>query len=190
MQATDYEYDWEYARSRLRSSVVRYNGYPVYIFDVEPNCIASFNNLYFHKEHSCHFHDLDISPMQLGYVNNKTSSVFCSRKPNRYYKQGLTQDNIRTNGPVNMNTEPFVNMIMNVYDSPMACAEEIICGERIVKAFSKNFALQYQSDNELVLLFKTFVVGTATVDNPDSLNFKLENKFEFLSEMLEEEKHV
>lgn len=114
----------EDARMRLKGTVVRYKGDPVYITEITPGNADEIHRVYYkevpfnapkpkpfrnmeeivadaeldaakRKYISSKF--FDIEPFRMGYVNspNRNGAFFCSRLPNRIQKQGLCGENFR-----------------------------------------------------------------------------------------------
>lgn len=92
--------EYEYARTRLLDTVVLHNSQPVYVRDVgifrDSNIpMAAITDIYKGTESQVQMSSLDLSPIQLGYVNYKGSLNYVTRVPVRGdYRQGLRHSNM------------------------------------------------------------------------------------------------
>lgn len=185
MEISDYDGDMEYIRSRIRSTIVKVNGEPVSVLDIENDGTTYVHNMFKRVEQKIFIEDLDINPFRLGYVNYNRSVAFLVRKPVRHYKQGLCPSSIMSFGRYSLNSVPTVNMMMGIYPTVEECLEHVMCEETPRKAFSYDFAV----GKGMELLFKNSPVGVVTKDNEEGVNIKLSERFSFLGEMLEEAKN-
>lgn len=85
---------------RLNRSLVKYNGRPFFIEEVQPNCVLLGKYLDTQRLAICELpnKNLDIRPVPLGYVNLSSRAMYVSRIPRRKYKQGLNDQNILLKG--------------------------------------------------------------------------------------------
>lgn len=113
---------------RLDQTVCRYKGFPYYVRYHDIGVLA----LYSLTNRSKIIHrispddiDFDVSSLPLGYYQQSDNSViYCSRKPQRLYKQGITVDGLayaRLPGSINLGIginifcQGFVDMVTEKY---------------------------------------------------------------------------
>lgn len=128
----------EDAVMRLKNTIVRYKGEPVYITDLRNGTKDEIFRVYFKplpmrdafeprkvvldKNGRPAFADdveeerkyisskfFDIAPFKLGYVNREKGAVYCARLPNRVQKQGLSSENFTAKAPDGFNFNSFLN---------------------------------------------------------------------------------
>lgn len=187
--------DWAYADTRLKGSLVsNKEGVPVYVNsvfenNVEISTIKNPGTLESCKVKSfCMLEDLRINPVKLGYANEGEIPVYLQRKPIRFWKQGLTPENLSAqfvNNGVWDNyfypsvlCESIVKTVLNIYPKYMEALESAIRG--LPKAFSRDFAIYPDFPNE-ALFYKKRKVGEIVEGKPI-----LSNEYFFLKESLEE----
>lgn len=196
MEKLHYQGDWDYAGTRLRDTVVRYEGEPVYVFSVSEENTAKIQVMgkgsqpYQWVPLDC----LDLSPVPLGYTNTPSECSYTSRMPTRHYKQGLNGVNLDTGNAgssVSFTSPCLYKTVMNNYPKIVDCFESIVVGESISRAFSRNFALTLGALSGLSLLFRGKEVGEITWNHEaQQPNYTLNNRYSYLQEMLEEELNV
>lgn len=86
----------DYADSRLRETIVRHNGTPVYLFYVTNDMIAHVkSDLNSDETTPVHLDELELSAPRLGLVNLRGRVSYLSRKPLRNdYRQGVRPNQI------------------------------------------------------------------------------------------------
>jgi hypothetical protein len=176
---------------RLSRSLVKYNGRPFFIEDVEPNCVLVGRYLDTQREARCELPNgnLDIRPVPIGYVNMNTRCLFITRAPQRRYKQGLNESNIRV--LTQRHWEPRINLrdlllsknmartVNNEYPSLEQCLEELRTKKS--QAFCRRFAVQNEKELGVVSLqYRGRAVGIVLGDE-----VQLNSKNRFLQEELE-----
>lgn len=186
MSVVDYKNDYDYARSRLRNTLVRCFGRPFYIKDIR--CSTGTARGYYtvdREEGEVLVQELDLNPPRLGYVNAYNTSVYVQRSPTRYWKQGLDQTNTLLNG-VDLTGVPFGYSLMNKYPDYYNCFEHVVNGEVDRMAFSLDFALGVGDKAHTTgLMFRGNRVGKMVCSNQGkNVNIFLDDKFGFLGEML------
>lgn len=197
MSFVNYEDDWKYADTRLRDTVLlAKNIGAVYIHYINELCIAKVSLI-------C---DLDtalevplseiitVTP-EMGFVNltDKGICTYSSRKPTRFYKQGLKQSNISCGKFYFSVHSPYFGNTLNCnYPDLLDCANSILTEEVREKAFSRQFALVKSKDGDFFnLLYRGFIVGDVFINVGDTpYNIKLYDNFYFLKETLEESFNV
>lgn len=203
-------YDKQQAQSYLSSSIVRLNGEPIYVTNIEgsgfPNC-----SLYYmtvgnqNKKGSCRLKDsaLDFTPVPLGMMNMPAQmtgtipiAVYCSRMPRRAWKVGLsssalhlsittvsheTQARMAIDRGRLMLSSAFRQLVVGNYPS----FEKVVgrlekAQDETSIAFSRRFALR--KDNTVWYKATTEPVGRWTKNG-----ITLNTKFQYLAEVLEED---
>lgn len=181
----DYKNEYWYARTRLTGTVVMFKNTPVYVLDIqEDNGECTIRTVGRDDNAKVHLSELDLTPFPLGYVNTPKLAQYTTRKPQRYWKQGLAYDNLVSK--VDIHSSAFVKMIKGIYPAPIKCYEYLFNGEAKSSAFSRYFSMK-NSDmaNGFQLLFKDMPVGKV-LDVNGNINFKLNNEHTYLEEMLGE----
>ncbi|MGL5323574.1 MAG: hypothetical protein ACRC91_02435 [Aeromonas sp.] len=90
-----YDGDFEYANSRLCDSVVRLDDVPVMVHAVNRDGTVAGSSLTDGKEIRCNLEDLNLVPVELGYVNYDGHAHYVMRKPvRRDWRQGLRHNNM------------------------------------------------------------------------------------------------
>lgn len=181
--------DFAYAASRLNESVVVHSetNTPVYIqrVDDEGNWLGQ-NAL--GKRAVGRVENLDLTPVKLGYVNSTTYASYIQRRPERRYRQGFRQSsmhNLSDTPGVRILSPELASTIRGIYPTLEMCIDRVENGEATTQAFSREFAVSRKLQKGYTLLFKDKVVGW--VDCNDNVQtFGLDNKYEYLSEMLTE----
>ncbi len=194
MEKLHYQGDWDYAGTRLRDTVVRYGGEPVYVYSVDEDGMAEIQTM--SKSNEPHkrvpMEDLDLSPVPLGYSNTTRGCSFTSRMPTRHYKQGLNGVNMqcRPSG-VNHTSRSLYKTIMGIYPTVRDCFEALTTDEVDSISFSRNFALFQGLNGVMGLYFRNKKVGRFLWNHSaQQANYTLDNRYQYLQEMLEEELHV
>lgn len=177
-------YNLEYARTRLVGTIVRLkdNGRAVHIEDM------SSKTAYFHyltdeirKQDACNLTDLDITPVELGYINFNGDVYYLTRMPmRRDWRQGLRQMSCMT--PTNKRIDVPMSAIGKAIENIYPKFNEAITwvGKGFTSAaFSRNFAV---TNKNTIQYKERFDVGVIDGDN-----YLLEPKFEWVREALEEE---
>lgn len=189
MHISNYQDDIDYIQSRFNHTVnfANINGKRelVYVYDI------------MHKDHEvmCQtlpydhsggrripIKDLDLTPIRLGYCNNKLSTNYISRKPTRFYKQGLCKDNLQGSG-VDFNSQAFYNMVNGKYPKPLRALELVMNQEALSVAFSRNFAVSTNN-----LFYRDLHVGKVSWNgHSNNLNYQLKEEHDYLQETLDED---
>lgn len=185
------KYDsWDYARQRLDGTVVRANGKVTYLQHID-GWIFHLRNIEDGgdiEQHDIRNVAMDLNPVPLGYVNSGTRSYYLTRQPVRRWKQGLASDSIYVIGAkdgihVNLGrlivSKDLAKCINNDYPSVAKAYHMIRHGYHDV-AFHREFSLSNLRGKRL-LNYKGKSVGYIDDDG-----LKLNKKFEFLKETLEE----
>jgi hypothetical protein len=169
----------EYARGRLKGTIVMINGEPVLVDDIQHDATTIFRYLKTNEYDVCHVDDLDlVGQNKLGYVNYEDNSYHLVRKPLRHdWRQGLRMGNMVFTGPEGFYEVPLENLrhtILGIYPTFQQAAESVSEGAWKKRAFSRNFAVG--QDNRL--FYRERWVGTY-----DKL-VMLQEKFKYLTESL------
>lgn len=190
MRATTLTYgnDYQYASSRLKDSVVMCDGKPIYVQEISGKGLVTATNLSNGKMETFLLDDIDLTPIQLGYINSKDRACFGYRYPSRTYKQGLTKYNFGAhNFYETYHSKSVVRTILNIYPSLEDCLEQAINHEIDSIAFSRDFAVGFaEEDLKCPLFYRDVRVGYISWNNKgNNCNYELHNRFEFLQEVLE-----
>ena len=191
-----YGQDYDYASSRIKNTIVKYEGLPVYVQYLCPEeGYADISTPWGSDQRRVNSEDLDMSPIPLGIVNVANDISFIMRKPARHYKQGLDNENTKTMlAHVNLFSKQVYNTMVGVFPSVVPSFEELMCEECRAKGVSRNFAFGAPMKNlseTLPLLFRTTVVGEVSLSgDATNINYSLDKGFDYLNEMLEKELNV
>ena len=201
--ALNIEYDsLEEVTMRLGSTIVRYDGEPVYVSNVsmgddgvprihilplpvktmndydevraEPKTLRKVVN-------SRHF---DFEPFLLGYANlAKWGAIFLTRAPVRKFKQGLNSGNLVNDKGVNFKTlmadEGFKQALKNEYPT-LGEAVSKAKAKSITVAFCRELAVSSRELGYFILEYK----GTECAFSEDGSVFKLPEQFQYLKQVL------
>ena len=184
-----YENDWEYASAKLGGSIVRYEGYPVWVVDVNDEyvCLDKIpSNGGTFKVQLC---DLDLTPLPLGFVNGDNTCSYIQRVPKRNdWKQGVRAANLMglssSSVNLNINSVDFVNTVLNKFPSIENCMEYIECGECDSRAFNRRFSLGTLVKEGFSLFYKNYRIGY--LDPMRAKSYTLDKECFYLKELLEE----
>jgi hypothetical protein len=193
MSEVHYGMDYNYAYSRLKNSIVRLKNEPVTVINLD---LATGEVVYSGLGKKGNYkaaplEEFDLSPIPLGYVNLHQQCTLVSRRPERYYKQGLTTSTYQSSPfPCTLHSKEFYNTVIGRYPKPIDCLEKIVCGEATTQAFSRCFAFVdngLTKESTVGLVFRRVLVGKA-IWNPagKNINYQLEEQYQYLQEMLEE----
>jgi hypothetical protein len=177
----------EYAMGRLNDTIVNSSKGPVYIKKVYDTTSVIEDTLcsvvYLQTEGSgrVKLTDIDLKPVELGWVNVGQDSSFMTRKPARRWRQGLSVDNISFLGGGGFMSFPFkemFNTIMGIYPT-IEDSKEFLKAWMKKVAFSRDFSL----DKGKNLWYQGRIVGgwgeTFNLNKPDQyLIQKLSNVVE------------
>lgn len=139
----NYYSNLEYANERLRGTIVNTKRGPSYINFINLNGIADITLLKNQEVVHIPYLDIDLTPVQLGYLNLDKTCVFVSRIPSRSWKQGLSQETINYESSKPRAWPPFelYNTIENIYPSFEEARLMVNTKEREKVAFSREFAV-------------------------------------------------
>jgi hypothetical protein len=174
--------DYQYADSRLRGSIVMFEGVPVLVRVVGMGMVAEVSLLSTIDEmKSIDAHLLDVKPVLLGYVNHRSHASYLMRKPmRRDYKQGLRYENFLSIGDVahtSIHHKKLGEVIEGKYPSYADCLKAINKGTAKSMAWCREWAISGDG-----LHHKGVVVGVL-VDG----RYELTPTFTYLKESLEEQ---
>lgn len=179
-----YGTDYGYANDRLSGTLVRYEGYPCFIHNInlsDGRVSASFLTTDRFKDQNLYLKYFDLSPVPLGYVNLKSAVSYVLRYAKRQYKQGLRSNTLSFKGPrVSMESPEFADSIMNRFPELETCLDYVENEEKQSIAFHRKFAIRKTSKN-IMLDYRGFSCGALRKDK-----LSLEPKFLHLQESLEE----
>lgn len=192
MSGVNYGKDNDYAETRIRNTILKtvYNTVVlVENFDYDEGkfyCrdLIATSGVYLDLE------ELDMNPVELGFVNSPNSTDYITRMPVRHYKQGLTAHSYKGKGFPHKNTFATTSMamcILGIYPKLIDCVESVSCGEAVSKGFSRNFSILNTGEDN-VLTFRGDYVGSVHFNSDNGLlQNRLDKKYNFLQEMLEYE---
>lgn len=189
--------EFEYGLTRVKSTVVLdLSGEPVYVTggDLDDNSLYGFplkmGRDANRKILGIGFHNFNLTPFPLGYVNTSYGATYTSRSPVRHYKQGLDERSLSSSRyRVGLFSKGLYNTIVNKYPAPEECFESIVCQEKSSLAFCRSFCFSRSRDggNTVIMNFKDRAVGKAIYTaEAGRINYQLYDKFSFLQETLEE----
>ena len=179
-----YEEDWEYGASKLSGSIVRYNSEPVWVQNVNEDCIATTEHIITGIQQNVPMRDLNLEPIPLGYCN-WTIPTYVTRLPQRSWKQGFRSGNMYCLGhPGSISSESFYNMVKGIYPTIDYALDFLSCDDRKGMAFSRKFSILNNKVRGFLLMYKNREVGTVLGNNGKP---ELKNKFTYLQEALEQE---
>lgn len=180
----DYGKDYNYAHSRLNGSWVKFNGSFVYILSVSNSGVVDYLDKN-SKDGKCHLRELDLTPIQLGYINFKRASKYVVRLPVRSYRQGIRRQNVSILEGASRNQvelgKYFWDCLESGYKKLDHCIESVYNGEKTSLSFCPDFCVRGDSNN-MHLDYKGKECGK--VDTGKQLLI-LDNKYNFLKESLE-----
>lgn len=192
--AVSYAEDPSYAASKLGDSLVSYNGFPHQVLEVTGRGIAIVRDMVQHINRDVPLADLDLTPFRLGYMNSNRMAHYLMRIPSRQWRQGLRSGLIYSatgGGGRDVYRDPvaFINMVRGIYPTPDDALDMLANDEADACAFSRSFALVRSSHKKprFFLHWKGRQVGEARMGDR-RIDFALDKSFEYLSEMLEEER--
>lgn len=189
MSKIDYGKDFEYASTRLSGTIIRHDGWPVYVHKVfyDTGCAKIYNILKDDYE-VVPLSECDLSPVPLGFVNTDLQHFYARRSPCRFYKQGLTQNVLVVKNYMSFNSPVIAKTIKGLYPSILECAEYIANEECVSKAFSRKFGLlKHKKKGAFKLEYIDRKVGEVAINQgANSFNLHLDEQYEYLKETLEE----
>lgn len=206
LKGTEYE-TVEEANMRLSSTVVLYEGEPVYITEVRQlNEDDAKNEIYrvystplpYRRDARAERKlissgKFDLSPFRMGFMNFGGHAYYLSRNTARQNRQGLSERSLTIVGPPDqppirlsniISEQEFVDMIKGKYPSMEEAVKMLQQPEYNAVAVSREYALKKDTDLDgLIILYHKdakvgFMAGTKS--------FKLSKKFHFLKEQLKE----
>lgn len=187
--------DYEYANTRLRGTVVFLGDEPVYIENVDE--YGDFDGGTYHswgyEELSGHVQNLDVNPRKLGLINGNRKTDYLTRKPLRYYKQGLVKGSIKSRKfNIDVNSFSFFEFLRNHYPNPVLAFRSVMLGDNFECAFCKELAFTHPiQNNSLGLIYQNIIVGHAIMNDwSDDINYHLNDEYRFLQETLGEHINV
>ena len=159
MLGSDYGTDHEYADSRVRGTIVRYEGEPVQVDNIfrddetgEPTAVLKV--LKSGRGSTAPLAALDLEPFKLGYVNYALSASYISRMPmRRDYKQGMRYQNINSGYGYHQKDIPlkdYYDTLMGKFPSFASALRSVTEGKLESCAWGHHWAV----DNEGSLLYK------------------------------------
>ncbi len=91
-----YGNDYEYARTRLNGTVVRHAGQPVFIIEIDADCVCTAQHIDSGENFTADLEEFDLTPVPLGWCNIPNGqAVYLQRVPlRRDWKQGLRKENM------------------------------------------------------------------------------------------------
>ena len=181
-----YYEDASYAANRLVGSVVRRQGRPVYIHEIEHDGTVHYasttrmnGNLSRDRLDS-----FDLEPLPLGYCNHQGHAKYLMRTPMRNdWRQGLRERTLVHKGSGRVPPLSVLSRVVSgIYPTIQSCVESLVNNEVVSQAFSRTFALGPNN----TLRYKEEVVGSYRGDG----ELTLSDNFSWLRESLEETLHV
>lgn len=110
-----YDGDIEYASSRLDQSVVRHLDVPVMVGPIDRDGSVSLTRLSDGHNYVAKLEELNLIPVDLGYVNYDNAAHYVMRKPiRRDWRQGLRHNNMVVRNGVPAGTIPWSNIAKTI----------------------------------------------------------------------------
>lgn len=170
-----YKDEYRYAGSRLVGSVVRFNGKPVMVDNVDEEGRATGYYIKSERPFNAHISNMNLDPVPLGYINTGSNAVYIARQPKRNdWRQGMRFANVKS---INSNITPnelgykcIAPCIMGEFPNIEECQKAVANGANSM-AFSRRFSI----GNNKSLSYRGKVVGK---------DMKLLPKYAHLSEQL------
>lgn len=176
----------EYAANRLNETMVMLNGRAFFVnhIDIEEAVVTGIVYEPMAKRAHCQLHELDITPVQLGYVNDDVACTYLVRAPMREdWRQGLRHNSMRTSDgrrADHISWNSIAATVENKFPSIKEAIQQV--ADRMLVAFSRSFAISNQGG----VFYKDMFVGNIDLFTG---TITLLPKFEWLNETLEEERH-
>jgi len=192
MSEVNYGHDNDYAETRLRNTIVKTVYNTVVLIENFSYDEGKFYCTDILAKAGLHLdlEELDMNPVELGFVNSPNNTDYISRMPSRHYKQGLTAQTYKGGVYPNKNTFATASMamcILGIYPKLIDCVESVSCGEAVSRGFSRNFSVSNTGEDN-VLTFRGDYVGAVHFNSDNGLlQNRLDKKYNFLQEMLEYE---
>jgi len=178
------------AMNQLEGTIVRKGRNPVRVIDVEgrgKDLVITFTYLRSGRIGRCPITEINVKPVQLGYINTDGSSYYLARQPNRRWKQGLDGGNLLS--IVDMRSTVFrldnsrritalADTIMGKYPTLEAARSAVGSGLASRVAFSRSFAISKNA-----LFYKGRQVGIVN----NKFGIRLNDADFYLKELLEED---
>jgi hypothetical protein len=152
--------DYNYAMTRLNSTIVMYKGEPAYLHRAGPSDRRAANQVYLECPLTGReigyvpLRDVDINPPKLGYSipeEEGANSFYVSRSPKRAeWRQGLRSSALcsaRTMGGVMLNNNQIATIIVGKYPSLAEC-KDVSRSFHTIRAFHRDFAVCYKSTTD------------------------------------------
>lgn len=176
---------------RYSQSVILYNGEPFYVAEFLDTTRISGRILSTGRNTEINFSDIDTTPIRLGYVNGYTTPRYVTRKPARYYKQGLTSRSLEVvdhvQGAVGLRLNDdflfasnLIDTIKNNYPSFNEALANVNSEQHFpCQAFSRDFCLFKQ--RYIDLLWRKRTIGR--IENGEAVVLQ---KYSYLQDSLQE----
>lgn len=175
----------EYAASRLKGTVVRHKNIPVMVLDIANDGLATIETLVKGSVKSVNMHELDTTPVPLGYVNYKGNAFYVCRMPKRHdWKQGFRWDNstILKSGligriPMNAVALTIYGKYPNLQNSLTRVRE----GKVSAMAWCRDFCFRKLDDCIAIEYMGEHTIGTVSAGGVPQLH----GKYSYLKERLQ-----
>ena len=179
-----YGEDWEYAASRLADSLVMHNGQPFMVMDITPGMEAIGNYLASGEEAIVPAVELDLIPVQLGYVNCVKTAYYACRTPARRYKQGLRKDNLICTGLNGMYIDLGLRKLCDTILNRFPTFKECVSGVKAYKsvAWHRDWAM----DNAGLVYYRGSDIVGRVVKGGEQTHVVLDESYSYLLEALVE----
>lgn len=184
----DYGNDYEYAHSRLSSSIVMCGGDLLSIISVKSDGSVVAYDVVNRQEIIVKLSDISTEPVPMGWVNYTDRCTYLNRMPARHYKQGFRGANTVMISDGRKRAwdlgREILMTVRGLYPNLDSCVETVYNEESTSKAFSRHFAVGEfgKKAKEMPLLYKAKQVG---IVDSKSQKVQLSNKYMFLTESLE-----
>lgn len=187
--SVDYSNDPEYAQAKLADSMVTLGEILVNILRVADDGEVLYQPVGVTDRRHTTLKELNLTPIRLGYMNFRMGCSYLSRIPARHYRQGLRGSVLQMRTDIRgfslVHAKELANTASGIYPTISDCYEEIICGEAVARAFSRDFAISNGKGKLMNLLFKSTVVGTCSWGDRGP-QLTLADRFRYLDELMME----
>jgi len=148
------------ANRRLASTVIRFDGKPVYVLRIRESCDIEMFDMLSQKNIVGHYTKqeklIDIHPVTLGYVNIGGCAIYTWRMPSRRSKQGLHQESLHMHKNIGADvlaSLALAKTIINNFPTIEDCVDLLTTKAVEEIAFHRKFAL-YRSRNTFGIRYK------------------------------------
>lgn len=189
----NYGDDVEYARSRINGTMVFIGGMPHFVDTIYDNGMTAVKNMMASDDYyEVHMKELDLTPPELGFFDEKQGVGYLTRLPMRQWKQGFRTAQatlvIGSRKP-DLMSQSFVKMVMGMYDTIHTCIEKVSNEERYSCAFDREFCIirdKKKDSDEVGVSFRNKVFATLPRKFQENIQPKFMDGMDYMAELFEE----